>query len=446
MKRTIIKDFIKYVSLNVLGMIGLSCYILADTFFVAKALGATGLAALNFSISIYSVIHGTGLMIGIGGATRYSILKTQKDERANLIFATCVRLGLIMGVIFAIIGIFGSGALANLLGADEVTFPLTKTYLTTILCFSPFFILNNIVLAFVRNDSNPKLSMRAMLTGSFSNVILDYIFMFPLRMGMFGAAFATGLAPFISLGVLSIHFISNNNIKYIRHRMKFAIVRDIYSIGLSAFITEVSSAVVLITFNLVILGIEGNLGVAAYGIVANIALVAVSIFTGIAQGIQPLISKGYGLRNYQMLRKVLAYAVVTSILVATLIYTGLYINAEGVIGIFNSEGLPEVTQIAKTGIGIYFIGFFFAGFNIIMTMYLSAAEYVKEAFAISIARGCVLIVPLVLFLSRLWRMEGVWLGFLITEAVITLAVVIIGMRKKTKRQMSYEGHRLEIER
>lgn len=444
MKRTLIKDFAKYVSLNVLGMIGLSCYILADTFFVAKALGARGLAALNLSISIYSVIHGTGLMIGIGGATRFSILRSQKDDRADLIFASCVKLGLIMGVIFAAIGIFGSGALAGLLGADETTLPLTKTYLTTILCFSPFFIMNNIGLAFVRNDNNPRLSMNAMLTGSISNIILDYIFMFPLKLGMFGAAFATGLAPILSLGVLCAHFISKNNrIKYVRHRMKWGIIGEIYSIGLSAFITEVSSAVVLITFNLVILEIEGNIGVAAYGIVANIALVAVSIFTGIAQGIQPLISKSYGLRNYKMLTKVLAYAVATSVMVAAVLYSGLYFNAERVIGIFNSEGLSEVTQIAKTGIEIYFIGFFFAGINIIMTMYLSATEYVREAFFLSIARGYVIIVPLVLVLSRIWRMKGVWLGFLITEAIITLAIVVLGIAKGENRRTLLQDHEMD---
>ena len=155
MGKRIFKDFTKYVSLNILGMLGLSCYILVDTFFVSKALGATGIAALNFSISIYSVIHGIGLMVGIGGATRYSILKSRnKDAKANMVYSTCVKIGLVIGLILAIIGIFASKSLALLLGADTSTLPLTKTYLTTILCFSPFFIMNNIIIAFVRNDNN----------------------------------------------------------------------------------------------------------------------------------------------------------------------------------------------------------------------------------------------------------------------------------------------------
>lgn len=434
MEKSILKNFIKYVSLNIMGMIGLSCYILADTFFVAKALGATGIAALNFSISIYSVIHGTGLMIGIGGATRYSILKSRnKDMKANIISTTCMKLGVVIGIIFALIGIFGTTPLALVLGADMTTLPLTKEYLSTILCFSPFFIINNIVLAFVRNDNNPNLSMIAMLLGSFSNIVLDYVFMFPFGMGMFGAAFATGLAPIISIGVLLVHFIKKkNNFKYIHSKVKFSYIRDIFSLGLSTFIVEVSSAVVLITFNLVILRLRGNLGVAAYGIVANIALVGISVFTGIAQGVQPLISKGYGLKNYELLRKVKNYALITSVSLALFMYLFMFLNSDSIIGIFNSEKNLEIAQIAKSGLRIYFIGFFFVGINIIMAMYLSAAERTRDAFIISVSRGSVIIVPLVILLSRIWNITGVWFAFVLTECIVT---VIAFYMVKLKRNL-----------
>jgi putative MATE family efflux protein len=436
MENNIFGKFVKYVSLNILGMIGLSCYILADTFFVSKALGATGLAALNFSISIYSVIHGTGLMIGIGGATRYSILKSQNEDRkANVVYSSCMKLGILLGAIFAVIGIFGSKYLALLLGADLSTLPLTKTYLTTILCFAPFFIVNNILLAFVRNDNNPKLSMIAVLTGSFSNIILDYIFMFPLGMGMLGAAFATGLAPIIGIGIMSIHFIKGkNNFRLIKNKLRWSSICDISSLGLSAFISEVSSAIVLITFNLVILRLKGNLGVASYGIVANIALVGVSMFTGIAQGIQPLVSKGYGLDNRVVLKKVLKYALITSLSIAALIYFTVFYNADTIIGIFNSEQNLEIALIAKTGLRIYFLGFIFAGINIVIAMYLSATENAKDAFIISIARGCVIIVPLVLLLSSILKMTGIWLAFVLTECAVTIITIIIVCLKRIGNQ------------
>ena len=445
MEKSILNKFVKYVSLNILGMVGLSCYILADTFFVAKALGATGIAALNFSISVYSVIHGTGLMIGIGGATRYGILKSQSaDKKSNKVFTTCVKLGALIGVIYAVIGILGSKYLALLLGADSSTLLMTKTYLRTILCFAPFFILNNVVLAFVRNDTNPNLAMSAMLIGSLSNVILDYIFMFPFGMGMFGAAFATGLAPIISIVILSIHFLKRkNNFRYIPTRIFKSMVSDIVRLGLSAFITEISSAVVLITFNLIILKIKGNLGVASYGIVANIALVGISIFTGIAQGIQPLISSSYGLENYEELRKIKTYAIFTSLSIATVIYVSMFFNADMIINLFNNEQNLEIVQIAKKGIEVYFLGFFFAGINIIMAMYLSATEHARDAFMVSMARGCIIIVPLVIVLSGVWKMNGVWLAFVLTEFIVTMGIILVG---SSKNRMLLKSNSTRVQR
>ena len=229
MEKSLVKDFSKYVSLNILGMIGVSFYILADTYYIAKALGATGIAALNFAIPVFSIILGIGLMIGIGGAARFGILKSRnKHKEAEAVFAGALKLGTLAGLLFAVLGLFGSKALSSILGADAVTLPLTHAYMATIMVFAPFFILNNTVLAFVRNDNNPRLAMLAMIGGSVSNVILDYIFLFPLKMGMFGAAFATSLAPIISLGILSIHFAKKKSRPAIlKHKLTRPAIKDI---------------------------------------------------------------------------------------------------------------------------------------------------------------------------------------------------------------------------
>ncbi len=437
MNKSIYKSFLEYVSLNILGMIGLSCYILADTFFISKALGAVGIAALNFSIPIYSVVHGIGLMIAMGGATRFSILKAQKDpSRADMVFTHSAGIGLLLGIVFMILGMIGSQLLAEVLGADHTTLGMTNTYLKTILSFSPLFILNNIVLAFVRNDNNPNLSMIAMLIGSFSNIILDYIFMFPMDLGMFGAAFATGLAPMISMGVLSIHFMKKkNSFRLTRGRVHLSILGQIFGLGLSSFINEVSSAVVLITFNLVILGLKGNIGVASYGIVANIALVGIAVFTGIAQGIQPLVSKEYGARSYERLKMIIKLALPTSLVIAGLIYISIFSYADRIVGVFNSEQNLEIAQMAKEGLRVYFLGFFFAGINIIMATYYSATEQARDAFVISITRGFVIIIPFVLILSRLWSMTGVWVAFVLTEGVVTILAVYKGKKLAFKESI-----------
>ena len=206
------RDFAKYASLNVMGMIGLSCYILADTFFVSQGLGTNGLTALNLAIPVYSFIHGSGLMIGMGGGTRYSILKSRGDPaEANRTFTEAVVLAAVFAVLFLLVGIFCSGAIVSLFGADENVFVMSETYLRVILLFAPAFLLNNVLLCFVRNDGAPQRSMTAMIGGSLSNVALDWFFIFPLRMGIFGAALATGLAPLISMLILSPHFFRKKN-------------------------------------------------------------------------------------------------------------------------------------------------------------------------------------------------------------------------------------------
>lgn len=436
----LLKNFFKYVSLNVIGMIGLSCYILADTFFVSNALGSNGLAALNFSIPIYCIINGAGLMIGIGGATKYSILKSQnEDKKANSIFSNTVIIGMATGVVMLIVGIFLSTSIAKLLGAEGTTLTMASTYLTIILCFSPFFILNNIMIAFIRNDGDPRLSMAAMLTGSFSNIVLDYIFIFPLSMGMFGAAFATGLAPIISLCILSLHFIKQkNNFKLIKCKVNIKNIKNILGLGLSSLITEISSGLVLILFNLVILGITGIIGVAAYGIVANVALVVISIFTGIAQGIQPLLSEGYGKKDSILIKQVLKYAITLSLVLATVIYILTFLLSDNIIAAFNSENNAELISIAKNGLKLYFTGFFFAGFNIIIAAFLSATAKMKGAFVVSVMRGCIAIIPCLLILTAFLGMKGVWLSFTFAEIITTITAIMFLTKLRLKEENNGE--------
>lgn len=422
-------EFTKYVGLNVLGMIGLSCYILADTFFVSRALGTGGLAALNLAISVYSIISATGLMMGIGGGTRFSIFMFQRhEEEANRVFTRTLILSLGAGLVFLAAGVLCAPAIANALGADGDTAGMTTVYLRVILCFAPCFIMNNTLLAFVRNDKSPNISMAAMLTGSAANIVLDYVFMFPFSMGMFGAAFATGLAPVISMGVLSIHFLGRRNTLRIRRcPFNWREAASILSPGVSSFITELSSGVVLMVFNLVILGLAGNTGVAAYSVVANLALVVTAVFTGIAQGIQPLASRGYGAGDGKMLKALMQYAIVLSLVLSACIYAGANACSGPVISVFNSEGSKELVPIAGRGIELYFLGFFFAGVNIISAAFLSAVMDAGKAFAISIIRGCLAIIPLAVILPGIWGMDGVWLAFVLAE-FIACSVSAAGIR------------------
>lgn len=436
--RNCFNEFLKYTSLNVLGMTGLSCYILADTFFISKGLGSGGLAALNLAIPIYSFIHGSGLMLGMGGATRYSILKGQgRTAEADRTFTSTVFLTLAFAIAFFSAGLFLSGKITSVLGADETIYEMTNVYIRVILLFSPIFLLNNILLCFVRNDGAPQFSMMAMLGGSLSNIVLDYIFIFPLHMGMFGAVFATGLAPIISIGILMPFFLKKkNSFRLKKCAITAESIRSIVSGGIPSLVTEVSSGIVMIIFNTVILGLQGNIGVAAYGVIANLSLVVTAIYTGMAQGIQPIISRNFGLENRENVRKTFRYALISMIVISAIVYLCMFFGADPIASIFNREQNEVLQEIASGGMKLYFTSCVFAGFNIILAVYFTSTEQARSAHVISLLRGFLVVIPMTFLLSAIGGMTGVWCVIPASELItagVGLVLYYLVRRKKEQK-------------
>lgn len=442
-QKSCVRDFTRYTILSVLGTLGVSCYILADTFFVSKGLGTNGLTALNLAIPVYNFIHGTGLMLGMGGATRFSVCKSQgKHEEVNRIYTNTIYLAILFSGTFFLLGLFFSGWLATLLGADVSVLEMTDTYLKWLLLFAPAFILNDVLLCFVRNDESPQLSMIAMLIGSFSNIVLDYIFIFPMQMGIFGAIFATGLSPIISIVMMLPHWIKKRNTFYfIKTKMEANIVKQDLSLGFPSLIAQLSSGIVMIVFNAIILKLEGNTGVAAYGVVANISLVIVAVYMGIAQGVQPLISTLYGVGNDKQARTVLRYAMTTMLTISCVVYLLIFVFAQPITAIFNSENNMELQHIAVAGLKLYFISIPFVGYNIILANYFTSIEKAFPAHILSILRGLILIIPMAFILSALWKMTGVWFTYPITELLVALLGFVIyqynKIQHKQKGLMNY---------
>ncbi len=412
------RQFARYVSLNVFGMIAMSVYILADTFFIANGVGADGLAALNFAIVIWTIMQATGLMLGIGGATRFQVYKSLGNaDAANRTFTNAVLLALVAAAVYLVsVNLFAT-PISYFLGADADTVGLTDTYLRVIFCFAPFFLLNNVLLPFVRNDGSPQLAMAGMIFGSMANIALDYLFIMVFGWGMFGAAFATGIAPILSMAVLSVHFIKRRNtFTFVKAKPEAALMENIVTLGLSSFVVEITGGVVLFIFNLIILSFEGNTGVAAYGIVANLAFVATALFVGTAQGIQPLASRKYAQKNAADLRKVLRYALATAGAVSVLIIVVVWLFADPLAAAFNRDNDPHLTALAADGMRIYFLGYLFAGVNIVAAAFFSAVEQPARGLAVSIVRGFVAILAFVFVLAALFGMTGVWATFPAAEA------------------------------
>ncbi len=427
------KQFFKYVSQNIFGLLGTSCYILADTYFIAQAAGTDGVTLLNLCLPIYNLIFAFGSMIGLGAATRYAILRAQGDARAQRYFSNAIFSVCILAVPFMLVGIFRPDGLLRLMGGDADIVALGMNYARIFLMFTPFFMCNYVVASFVRNDGDPSLAMVATLSGSLFNVVFDYIFIFPMGLGLPGAALATAISPILSIAVCSAHFIKKGNtITFVRKAPSVRLLAQSCQLGISGFVGELSSGVTTTVFNFLLLRLAGNVAVAAYGVVANFALVATAIFNGVAQGAQPLVSQCYGKNEMAGARKLLLLGCGTALGLAALLYGVVFGYTDALTALFNSENSALMAEFAHSGMRIYFVGYFFAGCNIVAAGYLGAVNRPAEASITSLCRGMVAIVVCSLVLSALFGMNGVWAAFPVSEA-ITLALTVFLLKRKAGR-------------
>ena len=425
-----LKQFFKYISQSIAGMIGISVYILADTFFISVHSGADGLAVLNLILPVYGLVYAIGAMIGIGSATRYTINKA-RQENTDFYFTQSVFWCLICSIPFILTGVFAPEKFLEILGGDRQLISLGRGYLRIMLITTPLFMSNYTFTAFARNDHATSRAMAGAIAGSMFNIVFDYIFMFPMGLGLSGAALATAFSPAITMLICTTHYLGSKN--HVGFKWRSPSLKHLISccqLGISAFIGELSSAIITIIFNMLLLGIAGNIGVAAYGVIANLSLVAMSIFNGLAQGAQPLISKNYGKGNLKNVKNLLKWSLISCLILEIIIVFISWGFTDNLIGIFNNENNLELLKYAHTGLRIYFLGFLFAGINIMLVAYFSATDNALPAITGSLMRGIFAIVFCAVILSKILGINSVWGSFLGSEVLTFAAVMILSRINK----------------
>lgn len=422
--------FARYCTTSMLGMIGISAYILADTFFIANGVGAMGIAALNLVLPLYSIIFATGLLIGVGGAAFSANERGRgNDKKAGSIYSFCILLGLFCGLLYTAIGWLFPEQILTWMGASAETIGLGQSYFEVIVTFSPAFILNNILQAFVRNDHQPHLAMASMISGSLFNIVMDYVFIFPLGMGMFGAALATAFSPVVGICVMLFHLLSKRcSYRFCFEKPHFSYLKPIVSGGGGSFFTDISSGVVIFVFNAVLLRLNGNTAVAAYAVIANISMVINSSFSAIAQALQPIVSLNFGAGKLERVQKTVKIAVLTALGCSILFYAVSVLCSDQIISAFNNENNAELAQIAKSGIWKFFLAFIPMGINITISGFFQSVLDMKHSFRISLLRGFLLIVPFILLFAALFGMNGVWFAVFACE-ICTLVVSFFSLKR-----------------
>lgn len=428
-EKEIRKQFAGFVSRNILGMMGMSCYYIVDTLFVARSQGADGVAALNLVSPPYYLIFAVAAMIANGSAIIYKIRSAQGIEESKGYFTDAILFGLIGSIPFLIIGIFFPDTIIELMGGDERIVALGTNYMRIIMLFAPMLICNNIVAAYVRNDDQPELAMRATLISSIFNIIGDYVLMFPMDMGMTGAALASGFAPIVSIGICSTHIRSKKSrIHLIKKLPNLKLLPQIVGIGASAFATKISTAIVILVYNFLIIELAGNVGLAAYGVVSNIAIFVKLIFEGIADGSQPLLSEYYGKEKKAELSYIFGLGVKSAVISSVIVYIVLVVLAGPIATAFNSENSQALQTLTIVGIRLYFLAYVFGSFNTVCVGYFSATAKAMWAGVISVIRSSVALVIFAVILAKIFGMNGVWLSYTATE-IFTIGIVFVGLKK-----------------
>ncbi len=425
--------FLHYVFQNVAAMIGVSVYILADTFFISLYGGANGIAFLNLVLPVYGLIFAIGAMIGVGSATRFTI-KRAAGQDSSFYFLQSVFWSLLASVPFILLGIFSPDSVLHLMGADQVLTELGRTYTRIFLMFAPFFMVNYTFTAFARNDHAPTVAMIGSISGSLFNIVFDYVLMFVLDLGLAGAALATAFSPVVTMLVCSAHFLGKHNgIGFQWVMPKFRFLRKSCGLGVSAFVGELSSAVTTVVFNMLILHFAGNIGVAAYGIIANVSLVAMAIMNGIAQGTQPLLSESFGKNDRKQLDVLLKHGMIAMMVAEALIVGVIWLGTDGLIAVFNTENSLALHDYAFSGLRLYFLGFLIVGINVMLITYFAATNRPVQTLIGSLLRGVIAISLCALVLSMLFGMTGIWCSLLASEIVTLVVLSVLYKKQKTGR-------------
>ena len=421
------KQLRRYLLPNILAMIGTSCYILADTFFISLSQGPDGITALNLVLPLYGLIFALGSMIGIGSATRYALGKGSNTPDYHLYFSNSIAWTLLVGAVFVALGVAVPDGVLRLMGADNTILQVGHNYIRIVLCFAPLFMLNFTCTAFVRNDGAPRIAMAATLLSGLFNILFDYLLMFPLGLGMTGAALATGFSPVVSMSICLLHYLSpRNTIRLIPTLPSLRRLLSACQLGVVAFVGEMSSGVTTMVFNFILLHLAGNAAVAAYGIVANIALVGVALFNGISQGLQPLASACHGSGDTQGQSRIYRHSMFIGLCVSAVVVAVVVTFAGTLVAVFNSQHSAQLADYAIPGLRLYFLGFLFAGANIVKSGFYSATGRGRESSILALCRGVVAIVAFAFLLSHLFGITGVWLAFPAAELFTLLLGLVLG--------------------
>lgn len=409
---------------------------LADTVIIGHYLDDMSLSVVTFATPIYMIINLFSALFAVGGCIAMGIDAGKGDKNsANKAFSLSMELLAVTGLILLLAGVFFSRIITVWLGAGDDVFRLVQQYSRIVLIGAPAFVLNVGFAFFVRNDGRPTLSMAGMFISIIVDIVLNVVFVGFLGWGVAGAAWSTVAGQLVSVLIIGSHFMSSKNTLRFRLCLDMTAVRIVKN-GISAALHFVYQFVTILIINHLLASMAGTSGVVIYTVVFNLSTVSLSLFEGISQTIQPMVSVYYGEQSNRRIKETMRLAFITTFIICGAVTAVLEIVPEIIPMVFGIDDAGLMQQ-AAVAVRIYAVSMIITTVNVVIGYYLQSTEKSYMAAVMISLRCFILFLAATLALGMIFGMNGIWAAYTVAEG-LTFVICIIMMRVK-RRKMSGEG-------
>lgn len=426
------KNLVKYLVPAVIGQLCFFLFTIVDGIFVGNGIGENALGAINICMPFVMTVNALYMLITVGGVTIYAVRTGREDrEGANRAFMHSLILMLGLGVLLTVAGTTLSKPLGYLFGANETYIGYVSDYLVWYSAFILPSALSMLLQFFVRNDGSPMLVMLATIASSCLNILLDWLFVFPLQMGIAGAAIATGLSQTVSLLIILFHFFLKKGALRVRKcKLSGKLFGKVFLRGTPETVAQFAIPVATFCMNRVLLSYLGENAINAFSVISYIASFAMAIFLGVSEGAQPLFGQAYGDKNEKDLKHYFTVSVIVNLVGSSLVYVALLFVGGAISGLFGADGITAdlVTSVMPQ----YGWGFILMSLNTIISAYMYSTKRTSWAVAINVVRSFGFTTLITLALPAIFGGNIIWVTFGIYETLsFVLAVVLLKASEKS---------------
>lgn len=428
----------------VVGMLVMALYNVVDRIFIGHGVGPVAISGLAITFPVMNLTTALGVLIGVGAASRISILLGAKDtDGARMVLGNALTLIVANAIVYiAAFGIFIDPIL-RAFGASDATLPYARDF---ILYQLPGLLLTNIAFSFnnaMRASGYPRRAMYTMLIGACVNIALDPIFIFIFDMGIKGAAIATDIAMACSAAFVMAHFMRRDvTLSFCRgiYRLRRPVVISIISIGAAPALINAAACFINVIINTSLYRYGGDIAIGAAGIFTTYTTLIVTIILGICQGMQPVIGYNYGANNIHRLKRAFNLSAGVSTMMCIAGMALAMIAPESIASLFtDDEGLIGVTAAALRPA---MTAFMLVGYQIIATAFFQSIGNAWKSIVLSLSRQVIFLIPLLLTLPGHFALKGVWMSFPLSDicAFAVSVSLITWEMKRLKKGATHIGH------